>query len=226
MSVFRQGGRLLAVAVAMQVAGCSGEAPDPALYDHRFAHPLSAQAEAAVLVLELPPTGRLSASDAARMEAFAADYVKRGEGALDLMVAASSDAAVPSATAAGKTIIRQLAAAGVAADSIAARVVVRSDTIAPGTAMLQYRQWAAVVPECGNWSQNTVIDPHNANSPNFGCSTQRNIGMMMVNPRDLVRPADSEPRLGDVGDRVISRYRRGEETKTYTIEFQSLDLQR
>lgn len=213
------------MALAMQVAGCSREAPDPALYDHRIAHPLSAEAVTAVLVVKVPP-GELPHVDAVRVDAFAQDFVKRGEGQLDLAVAAPSEADVGRATAFGRNLIRHLVANGVATGRILARVVVGGDDVAPGTATLRFDQWASVVPECGNWHDNLVVDGNNVNSPNFGCSTQHNIGMMVANPRDLIRPADRDQRLGDVGDRVISRYRRGEQTKTYRIEYEGTGRQR
>lgn len=210
-------GRMLGTGLAAALlAGC-GDAPGLEAFDHRLAHPLSAEARVAVLVVELPDrAGALSNADAARLQQFAGDYVRRGDGAVEVVVSSPVEA---DAAAHAAHLVATLAGAGIPAGSIAARAV--SGAAADGSAVMRYRQWVAVVPECGLWSDTAEDRYNNANTNTLGCATQRNIGMMVANPRDLLRPADSEPRMGVVGERVITRYGRGETTATQVIHYGS-----
>lgn len=212
---------VLVLAVALPaLAACGDGRHDQTLYDHRLAHPVSAEAKTAVLILEIPAAGQtLAAGDAARLTAFSLDYIKRGDGALEMIVAAPAGRTAE-AEGFATGLIRKLGAAGVGADRIAARIVVDSDSIAAGSAVMRYRQWVAVLPECGRWDANSVTDPVNSNSPNFGCATQHNIGAMVSNPRDLLRPVERQPREGAVGERVITRYERGEDTTTFKVKYE------
>lgn len=73
-----------------------------------------------------------------------------------------------------------------------------------------FKAYVALVPECGDWRGEAGFNPTNRPHTNFGCSYQRNIGMMLSDPGDLhgapaTGPADT-PRLVE----AIRRYRSGD----------------
>ncbi len=211
------GCRLFAAAVIAVLGACSQDTPDLAKYDYRLAHPLGATPMTAVLVVEIPenPAG-MRPSDARRLDVYARDYVLRGDGVLQLVIGADpGDEA--RARAFAETLVRRLADGAVPAGRIDAKIVTGGD-VAPGSAVMRHRQWVANVPECGLWSESSTFDAENANAPNFGCATQRNIALMVANPRDLVEPTEIEPRIGEVGRRVQNLYRAGSVTNSYYLE--------
>lgn len=65
-------------------------------------------------------------------------------------------------------------------------------------AVISFTVYTAQVPECEDWTSGTFSKWSNATHSNFGCSTQRNIGLMVANPGDLVL---SETRSGFSGIR-------------------------
>lgn len=213
----RHSGTLLSVVVAVGVlAGCD-DRPDLSMYDPRVAHPLSAEAKTAVLVIEVPVKGAgLGMNDRLRLDRFARDFGHGGDGPVEVMVGAAPGGEAE-ANAFAAEMARALAARGVQSSRIYGKVVVGAE-VAPGTAVLRGRLWQAVVPECGNWSREASLDPLNSNMPNFGCATQRNIGLMVANPRDLVEPDHLQPHDGALSSRMLDRYRAGEDTRTYRIE--------
>ncbi|MQX36031.1 CpaD family pilus assembly protein [Roseospira navarrensis] len=81
-----------------------------------------------------------------------------------------------------------------------------------GSLGLSYDAYVAVVPNCGDWSGHTGLNPRNAPHSNFGCAVNRNVGLMLSDPGDLVDPRS----LGSVdGARqalVVTKYRAGAAT--------------
>jgi len=66
-------------------------------------------------------------------------------------------------------------------------------------------------PACPDWSRQTGLDYANNMHSNFGCATQTNLGLMIANPRDLVRGRDLDPADGMHQAEGIVRYREGEQ---------------
>lgn len=209
---------LSAAFVLGALAGCGGgERPNMAMYDPRVAHPLTAEAKNAVLVIEVPVKGAgLGLSDRQRMDRFARDFTHGGDGPLEILVGAAAGGETEAGAFAAE-MARAMAARGVQSSRITGKAVLGSE-VAPGTAVLRARIWQAVVPDCGKWTSEATLDPQNANMPNFGCATQRNIGLMVANPRDLVEPDQLQPHDGALSNRMLDRYRAGEDTRTYRIE--------
>lgn len=203
------------------LAVCSPRYTTPADFDHRIAHPLGAESRMAVLTLPIPsdPGAGLGAVDSARLSSFSQDFVNKGDGIIELLVAAP-DAQAAAAGVFADGLMRGLVARGVPPNRIAARLATGNE-VAAGNAILRYRQWAAVVPECGDWRRDVQADNQGTNSPNFGCATQRNIGLMVANPQDLVGPARQENRLGTLGDRAITLYGTARPTATPVIKPES-----
>lgn len=198
-----------ALGVVAVLGGCA-DTPDFAAYDFRLRHPVTVDAVTASLTLGASAGDAvLAAEESNRLDRFVADYERRGEGVIDVSVAAAGpdDRA---AAAYGRTLVGELARRGVGADKVGLRLM----AAAPGQprAQLTYRQYVARLPECGVFSSSTTFDAANAQTPNFGCAIERNIGLMVANPRDLdrMRPAD-EVEAARSSD-VLAKYRRGEAT--------------
>ncbi|MCB1509363.1 MAG: CpaD family pilus assembly lipoprotein [Hyphomicrobiaceae bacterium] len=72
---------------------------------------------------------------------------------------------------------------------------------------LTYRRPVALPPRCGNWPKDVGVDRERVYFENFGCSTQRNIGLTVSNARDLMGPQPESPRSSE---------RRTQQWKEYT----------
>ena len=59
---------------------------------------------------------------------------------------------------------------------------------------VSYLRYVAEPPQCGDWSTNLAYEPMNLPYPNFGCATQRNLGVMVANPADLLGPRSETAR--------------------------------
>lgn len=66
-------------------------------------------------------------------------------------------------------------------------------------------------PACPDWSRETGLDYTNTPHSNFGCATQANLGLMIANPKDLVRGRELAPADGVHQANGIVRYREGEQ---------------
>ncbi len=64
-------------------------------------------------------------------------------------------------------------------------------------------------PACPDWSRRTGLDYSNQPHSNFGCATETNLGLMVANPRDLVRGRTLGPADGIHQAEGITRYREG-----------------
>ena len=70
-------------------------------------------------------------------------------------------------------------------------------------------RYVVLPPNCPNFSRPTATNPGNVSDSNFGCSTQRNLGLMLANPGDLVRGRTLGPADGQALSRSIRAYRAG-----------------
>jgi pilus assembly protein CpaD len=72
------------------------------------------------------------------------------------------------------------------------------DSAQPSAADVRVRiaRYHVVLPECPNFSRTKTSDNSNLPSSNFGCADRRNLGLMVANPRDLLRGRDMGPVSG------------------------------
>ncbi len=101
---------------------------------------------------------------------------------------------------------------GVAPSRMMLRVA-GEDTSANGPIVISYDTLEVTVPDCGIWDKESSHDETNTSSLNFGCSLQRNFGLMLDDPRDLLEPrrttATHDATRSSV---VLEKYRAGEVT--------------
>ncbi len=72
-------------------------------------------------------------------------------------------------------------------------------------------RYLVTTPACPDWSRRSGLDYANQPHSNFGCATETNLGLMIAEPRDLLRGRDLSPADGVHQAESIVRYREGEQ---------------
>ncbi len=200
---------LLAVAgLALAAGGCHSDEPVSAeklaAYDYRLNHPVTVEPRIAVLRLSTASGGKVSTEDRRQLASFGTQFLHRGTGVMDISVGAVG-AADATARAYGRGLAAALLDEGLKVAELRLQLVIDEPAIPPGTALLRFTTNVAQLPECYDWADGE----RNATHPNFGCATQRNMGAMMADPRDLdeARPMEGHP--GDRGDTAIDKLGQG-----------------
>jgi pilus assembly protein CpaD len=70
--------------------------------------------------------------------------------------------------------------------------------------------YVAEVPDCGMSNQNLEVNFYNQNMGNLGCSTERNVALMVVNPLDLEQMQPPSGRWGQRSYDVVTKYASGQ----------------
>jgi pilus biogenesis lipoprotein CpaD len=206
MTASRPRRTIVLLPLLLAAAGCTGDY----VPDYREVYPVRVQLQSTALPLAFAPArAELPSDQAVRLDAFVADYRQHGSGSL-AVTANPSGAGDTLARARADAVGRHIRAEGVPAAAIVTQL--RESTTRPGEVIVSYEQAKVEVPECGDWSKNTAIDSTNTASVNFGCSTQRYIGLMTADPADLLRPRAAEPHDGQRTVDVIQKYRAGRQT--------------
>jgi pilus assembly protein CpaD len=162
-------------------------------------------------------TDGLSPQDAARFDAFVADYRVHGNGSLAISVpsGAGSRAAI--------TFFGERAAlSGISRDKIL--VTTREAGNADPRVDVSYIAYTARTAPCGDWSEDESYTVENHTSANFGCAVQHNIAAMVADPRDLLGPGA----MGTVDTNrratVMEHYEKGEVTSASKGADQSAEI--
>jgi pilus assembly protein CpaD len=169
-------------------------------------HPIQVQPSYHALKLSFSaPDAGLMPDDAQHFDAFVADFIQHGNGAISISAPAGPDASIAIAY-----FGERLANAGVPRD----RILVGTHEIAGGDARVElgYIGYQAATAPCGDWSQNLGYTAANRVGPNFGCTVQHNIAAQVADPRDLITPQPLGP--GDAARRAVvyDNYKNGKPT--------------
>lgn len=187
---------LLAATAALLLTACES-AVDQRPAEARYPVQVTSRAFQAEVPLSAARDGALPAD-------FEAAYRRSGQGPMRLLAPPGHD---------GREAARKLARA---LEKRLIQTTIDTSHALDGTVQATYEAAVALVPECGDWSDGSVVNPARAPWRNFGCAYQRNIGLMVSDPTDLVEapplPAAEAPRT--VG--VIGAYRSGEPTGART----------
>lgn len=196
--------RLVAITSCLvaAVAACQGPTGSA---DYRDSHPLNVERSTIALVVPLAANGAsLSDEDRGRVNRFAGDFLRRARSPLTI-----SAPSIDSGT--GAAALRQaLLAQGIRSESIALRAGEGSNS----TIVMSFEAYTVAVPECGDWSGSAGFNPSNLPHTDFGCSYQRNMGLMLSDPGDLVAPRTAGSRDAQSSDRAINLYRDGKPTQS------------
>lgn len=168
--------------------------------DYRVNSPLRVSKETVSLSLPAPlsPSG-LTGQAALDFDRFVLDYHRRGRNAMAIKAGKGSRHSMDAAGQVRDMLVR----GGVSAREIS----IESGGFEADAVLLTFSAFKVKVPECGKWGQNATLNVANRIHSNFGCATQRNLGLMVQDPGDLNR---SPPMSGADGTRyegVISNYR-------------------
>lgn len=79
----------------------------------------------------------------------------------------------------------------------------------PGRIHVSVERYIVTPPTCPDWSKAMGGDSQNTPGVNFGCATTSNLGMMVANPRDLIRGQEPGASDGAAVSGAIQRYRAG-----------------
>lgn len=71
-------------------------------------------------------------------------------------------------------------------------------------------RYVVLPPNCPDFSRPTASNPGNQQDSNLGCTTQRNLGLMLADPGDLLRGRTLGPADGAAQSRIIRENRAGE----------------
>nr|WP_298683453.1 CpaD family pilus assembly lipoprotein [uncultured Dongia sp.] len=191
-----------AILCSLSLAACEAD-----MSDHAYAenHPIKVETRTALLILEPAAGGRVKIADAPEIDEFARDFGNRSAGGIMIRVGANS-ATDPLATAFANDVTQVLLSRGIPASAIQISYATDPETAKYGRAVMEYPIYVALADECGTWKDRPEFMPENENSYNFGCSMQRNIAAMVVNPLDLVDAAAPTGRLAARADNVVGKY--------------------
>lgn len=78
------------------------------------------------------------------------------------------------------------------------------------SAILQVAFYDITTAGCADWRKPTISDFSNTASSNFGCASQRNLALMVADPRDLQRGRDAGPADGARMGLAVKKYREGQ----------------
>ncbi len=202
--------RQFSILLALALAGCGSV--DMANYDYRQRYPVGVSRHEAVAEIAAPAGGgTLAAADLTRLDQLGREHIRRGAGPVTVTVGAGPG--VP-AQAAAAAFGRQVAAAlslpaGEVAVSLIPLKPPPNGRPAALTARVTVPVWVADTPDCGPRTRPVTPDYANGDMASFGCAIQRNLGLMVQDPADLVRMRDSSGRDGNRAADVLDKYRRG-----------------
>jgi len=201
----------LLAAGLLALVGCASDYPAHPLSPQEM-HPLTMSQTSMTLALDLPAnTTALGADDAARFDRFVDDYLSIGTGPLEFIAGERESAASPRV----RTLTERALRRGVSGTEIRLRLA-SLGAGSPQPLVLTYRRYLVELPKCGNWSDSASFNPANVNGANFGCAVQRDIGIMVANPADLLAAQPLSPVSATRNDRVINLYKQGKATESET----------
>lgn len=180
-------------AVAAFSAACVPAETEP---DYRDRYPLKVEMKTSTLKVDfIGPGAQAPDADADRFGMFIGDFLRRARSPMTVTTRAGMRDRVRA------LLVREGVTPG--------NVVFRAAPAETRGAVLEFRRYVVTVPECGDWSGSAGFDPTNAPHTNFGCAFQRNVGLMLSDPGDLVRGRPSVSSDARRAARVLLRYRDG-----------------
>jgi pilus biogenesis lipoprotein CpaD len=173
--------------------------------DYRARYPIGVQSEVVQTAIYGTGSGAMTPAETALLNDFVDAYVQRGQAPLLVTMGAGGADREAFAALVQKTAIDR----GLARSEV---LVGLDPSLQEEGVILSFVSYTAVVPECGYWYEESSHNFANANSVNFGCATQHNLGLMLADPSDLYGKTQMEPRDGQRTAIVIDLYRRGQIT--------------
>lgn len=191
--------------VAIMAAAVASCAPPPGKPDYRAAYPIEVESRTFTAAVRMTQNGDLwRIQEPDRLDVFVRDYMSRARTPLVVSTPPVEGEATDTRM---RTLLVHLVQWGVNPDNI--EVQTGTSTAADRGFVLSFRGYEAKVLECGDWSGETGFNPTNLPGTNFGCAYQRNIGLMLADPGDLVQPRALGARDAQRVDTIMRNYRQG-----------------
>jgi len=193
--------KFCAIAFALGLGAC--DLPKrPA--DYREAHSIGVQPETRTLSLvSRLETEPLSPEDQFAFDSFVRDFHMRASGPVGIQVPTNSASGVERKSRIER-MQELLVNAGVD------RRMIRElpmENEKGSAATISFATYKVSVPECGDWTAESGYNWANRRSPNYGCATQRNLGLTVANPNDLKGTQTMDRYDGNRGASVIETFR-------------------
>ncbi|MDR3526366.1 MAG: CpaD family pilus assembly protein [Rhizomicrobium sp.] len=207
--------RVASVAAVLLAGSCAAPMNDGTTFssDPAVNHPITVAPHFTALKLNFSAADAgLLPDDAARFEAFVADYASRGSGSISISAPQGSDAAA---------IIRYFGTRLFDMGVPRSRILVGTHDGADQRVEIGFIAYAASTNPCGDWSKNLGDTAANAPSPNFGCAVQTNIAAQIADPRDLIGMRAADPIDANRRAAVIGNYEQGKITSAEKSKDQS-----
>jgi pilus assembly protein CpaD len=193
-------------AMAVTLGACN--APDMNSYDPHAKFGADIEKKTAVLFLEPAANGAVRGEDRPRVDEFAKDFRDRNAGPIGIAVGATARTD-PAAIAFAGHIRDALAAQGVPPSAVEVTLHPEWGAGAAHRATVMFPIYVAEVPDCGLTNEYLEVNFYNQDTGNFGCSTERNVALMVVNPLDLQQMQPPSGRYGNRSTDIVNKYATG-----------------
>jgi pilus assembly protein CpaD len=208
--VCRRAVPLLAVAVAVLLAGCAhrdsitvGAIPD----DYRTNHPIVIAEKNQKIDLPVGAGDRgMTGSQRDTLLGFLDGYDKSAAPTLTIQIPSGSANEV-AATAAARDFARLAIAAGVKRNRIVVTSYQAASSEISSPVRVAFVAVRAQTDKCGRWPDDLLETSENKHYADFGCSYQNNLAAQMANPADLLGPRKSTTIDAENRGAVIDVYR-------------------
>ena len=188
---------------ALALGACN--APDMTAYDPHAKFGAEVMQKTAVLFLEPAANGAVQNDDRPRIDEYGKDFRDRNAGPIGIAVGATSQTD-PAAVAFAGHIRDALGAQGIPASSVNVTLHPEWSSGAAHRATVMFPIWIAEVPDCGLTNEYMEVNFYNQNWGNLGCSTERNVALMVVNPLDLEQMQPPSGRWGTRSNDILIKY--------------------
>lgn len=199
----------LAAFVVLSVAACQSPPAGPPEYGERYS--VTPVLTNYVLATEFEPgTGKMLYEHQGRLQRFVKQYNRRGRS--HFVIATTRDSAGDDAQRHMVEFQKRLEREGIDPR----RIDVRPGAAPLGndhSVVLSFRGYEAGVPDCGDWTGASGFNPGNLPHTNFGCSYQRNIGLMLSDPGELLQAQDADQMDSNRSSLFVNGFRQGEESE-------------
>jgi pilus assembly protein CpaD len=178
--------------------------------DVRQNHAIMVERRVIKLVLAPGLDGTLSAADARRVKDFVDAWRDRGRGPLRVTTPERLE------TRTKDRLLTHLAGLVRRRGANAGNILPTAAFEEGAGVILDFDDFVAIGPSCAPEIASLSSPGSNAQSPAFGCATQRNIAAMVAHPADLIDPAVSLDAGAARGSLVIQNHRLGKPTAAQT----------
>lgn len=196
--------RIAAIGAVLLAGSCASPTDELSRADPAANHPITVEPHMASIKLSFSaPEAGLLPDDAARFEAFVADYLSRGSGSISVSAHDGADS-----TAALSYFGARLFSMGVPRS----RILVGTHDGPDQRVEIGFISYVARTDPCADWSDNVAMTYDNRPTRNFGCAVQHNIAAQIADPRDLVEMRPSDPSDAARRAQVLDNYEKGKVT--------------